>query len=333
VPLPVRRLRVACVGTGFIAGRHLDALSRHDDVDIVAVADTVKERADAAALAYGARAYTDARQVFEREELDAVWICVPPFAHGPLERAAIDRGLPFFVEKPLAHDLETAVDIATRLEDSGLLAAVGYHWRYLSVVEQAAAMLARNPPFLVSGSWLDVTPAVPWWVERRRSGGQVLEQTTHLFDLTRCLVGEVEEVTADEVVMGLGPGTTPLASTASLRFASGAVGSMSSARSLPNRLRVALELVGDGYVVELSEQSLTDHRLRIETSSGERVDRVNEDPIAREDRAFLDAVAGIGSDIRAPYADALRSHALAWAADVSARHRTPVRLGTLAPLP
>jgi hypothetical protein len=92
-----------------------------------------------------------------------------------------------------------------------------------------------------------------------------------------------------------------------------------------------LELVGDGYVLELSERSLTQHRLRIETAQGAQVSCVDEDPIAREDRVFLDAVAGKSDDIKAPYADALHSHALAWAADVSARQGTPVRPATIAP--
>lgn len=312
------RLRVACVGTGFIAGRHLAALSQFDDVEIVAVADAVPERARQVAAAHGARAYDDGEALLEAEELDAVWICVPPFAHGALEHAAIDRGVPFLVEKPLSNDLATAVEIADRLSGDGLLAAVGYHWRYLSVVGQAALVLQHSIPALVSGFWLDSTPPVPWWIERRLSGGQVVEQTTHLFDLARLLVGEVDRVSAVEV-SATDAAEAPVASSATLRFACGAIGTMSSARILPARHRVSLQLVADGCVLELSERSLIDHELRVVTADGEQVHRVDESPIAAEDRAFVDAVAGRSFDVRAPYSDAVRSHALAWAADRSAR--------------
>jgi predicted dehydrogenase len=318
----VRRLKVGCVGTGFIAGRHLAALASFDDVDVVAVADPLPGRAEAAALAHDARAYDDGMALLEGEELDAVWICVPPFAHGALERAAVERGLPFLVEKPLANDLDTAVDIADRVLSSGVLAAVGYHWRYLSIVEKAGALLAGSAPSLVNGYWLDSTPPVPWWIQRRLSGGQVVEQTTHLFDLARLLVGEVDLVSAVEVP-ACESDQVPVASSAALRFASGAVGTIASARVLPARHRVGLQLVADGCAVELSERSLTDHELRLVTAGGEEVHRVKEDPIAAEDRAFLDAVAG-KSDVRAPYADALRSHLLSWAADRSAREGVPV---------
>ena len=323
-------LRVACIGTGFIAGRHLRALAGFDDVQVVAVADAVPERAADTAAAHGARAYDSGVDLLEQEELDAVWICVPPFAHGPLELAAIERRLPFLVEKPLANDLETALQIAERLETSGLLAAVGYHWRYLSVVEQAAALLAASPPVLVNGYWLDATPPIPWWVRRERSGGQVLEQTTHLFDLARLLVGEVDRVEAVEVAAPE-DGAVPVAAAATLHFASGAIGSITSARLLHTRHRVGLQLIADGCSVELSERSLVDHELRVVSAEGEQVHAVEEDPIAAEDRAFLDAVATGSADVRAPYADALRSHALAWAADRSARERTPVVPSELVP--
>ena len=91
-------VRVGCVGTGFIAGRHLAALASFPDVEVVAVADPLRERAEDAAGRLGARAYDDGLALLAQEELDAVWLCVPPYAHGPLELAAVDRDLPFFVE-------------------------------------------------------------------------------------------------------------------------------------------------------------------------------------------------------------------------------------------
>ena len=65
------RLRVACVGTGFIAGRHLSALAALPDVDVVAVADAQPDRADDVARRHGATAYTDGLELLEREDLDA----------------------------------------------------------------------------------------------------------------------------------------------------------------------------------------------------------------------------------------------------------------------
>jgi hypothetical protein len=133
----------------------------------------------------------------------------------------------------------------------------------------------------------------------------------------------VDLVSALEVPAG-DADQVPVASSAALRFASGAVGTIASARVLHARHRVGLQLVADGCAVELSERSLTDHELRVVTADGEEVYHVDEDPIAAEDRAFLDAVAGESNDVRAPYADALCSHLLSWAADRSAREGVPM---------
>ncbi|WP_369133674.1 Gfo/Idh/MocA family protein [Modestobacter sp. I12A-02662] len=323
------RLRVGCVGTGFIAGRHLAALASFPDVEVVAVADPADGRAREAADRYGARAYEDGLDLLAHEELDAVWLCVPPFAHGALEEAAIARRLPFFVEKPLATDLDTATAIAARVRETGLLTAVGYHWRHLDVVQQAADALAGRTVQLAVGHWLDGTPAAPWWARRDRSGGQVVEQTTHLFDLARVLVGEVEAVSAVEVTVPrarLPDADVPTASTTTLRFSSGALGTISSTCALAWRHRVGLHLVAEDVVVELLERGLGDHELRVRTPAGEQVLPSDQDPVAREDQEFLDVLRGVGSAVRVSYDEALRTHALAEAADRSARCGTPVRL-------
>ncbi|WP_299056175.1 Gfo/Idh/MocA family oxidoreductase [uncultured Nocardioides sp.] len=310
----MRRLRVGCVGTGFIAGKHLTALAGFEDVEIVAVADTDETRATAAAATYDARAHTDGVRLIETEDLDALWLCVPPFAHGPLEEAAVRRGLPFLVEKPLAHDLATAERIAGLIEDAGLLTAVGYHWRHLDLVEQVRELVVERPPLVLTGHWLDAAPPVAWWSRRSSSGGQLVEQATHLFDLARLLVGEVEGFATTRVGVDA-PDDVPVASVTALRFASGAVGSVTASRVLPARHHVGVQLVGEGYAVELRERAIVDHELTVTTAAGTVTKRSPQDPIAAEDRAFLDAVAGRGEAVRSSYAEALRSHALAWSAE------------------
>src|SRR5919204_6095238 len=134
--------------------------------------------------------------MLEREALDALYVCVPPFARGAPELAAIDAGLPLFVEKPVAIDLPTAEAIAGRLERRPVVTCAGYHWRWLDTFERARDLLAANPARLALCSWLDKVPPPAWWLRRGGSGGQTIEQTTHVLDLARALVGEVVEVHA-----------------------------------------------------------------------------------------------------------------------------------------
>src|SRR5215216_6939659 len=96
---------VGVVGAGFIGQRHVDVLQQFADVDVVAVADVDRSRSDALAARCGAKPYEHWAALLEHERLAALFICVPPFAHGDLERAAAELGIPMFIEKPLSMDL------------------------------------------------------------------------------------------------------------------------------------------------------------------------------------------------------------------------------------
>jgi myo-inositol 2-dehydrogenase/D-chiro-inositol 1-dehydrogenase len=189
-------VRIGMVGAGAVAARHLRTLLAMEGVRVAGVADPALERARELAEAAGGAAYPNHMELLAAEPLDAVYICVPPFAHGAPELAAIDAGLPFFVEKPVAIDLETAAGIAARLAARPLLTCTGYHWRWLDIFDRAAALLAGRPARLVQIAWLDKVPPPPWWQRRDGSGGQIIEQTTHVLDTARGLVGEVTEVHA-----------------------------------------------------------------------------------------------------------------------------------------
>src|SRR3954467_11801661 len=106
------RTRIGFIGAGIIAHRHVGDLLGFPDVAVAAVADPRLDRATELATRCGAAAYDDPAEMLARERLDALYICAPPFAHGVPERLAIEHGLPFFVQKPLAVDRETAEEIA-----------------------------------------------------------------------------------------------------------------------------------------------------------------------------------------------------------------------------
>src|SRR4051812_24052038 len=97
-------VRIGFIGAGGIAHRHLGNLLSFGDVQVMAFADPVLQRAQTAAQRAGDRAYAGFPEMLDREKLDALYICTPPFAHGAPELAAIERHLPFFVEKPIAVD-------------------------------------------------------------------------------------------------------------------------------------------------------------------------------------------------------------------------------------
>ena len=320
----VQRTRIAFIGAGGIAHRHFGVLERFADVEIVAVADVDFARSTEAAARVGARAFDDASRMLAAITVDALYICVPPFAHGEPERLAIEHGLPFFVEKPVALDLGTAEDVAASVARLGLVTAVGYHWRYLDTVDEVKAVLSATPARLLSGYWLDSTPPPQWWWKQGASGGQMLEQTTHLIDLARYLVGDVVRVYGQAGYLdraafpGLDVATT---STATLTFASGAIANFASTCLLNWNHRVGLHLFGEGVAIEL-----TDHDVMIDIGRGRPVRGNGSDPVEREDRDFVDAVQGKPNHIRCDYGAALETLRLALAIEQSASERRAIDL-------
>lgn len=319
-------VRIGFIGAGGIASRHLGNLLGFEDVQVIALADPVLERAQAQASRGDAQAYSNYLEMLDNEQLDALYICVPPFAHGPIEMAALERNLPFFVEKPLATNLTTAETIARKVTAQGLVTAAGYHWRYLDTTEEAQERLSQNPARLALGYWLDFTPPPAWWGREEQSGGQMVEQTTHIFDLARVLVGDVHRVYAagSRVERAQFPDMDIFdVSLATLHFTSGALGSMASTCLLNWPHRIGLHLFCQEMVIELSEAEMM-----IDVGQGRPVRRAQGDPFVREDRDFIDAVQGKTNRIRAPYAEALKTFQLTMAVAHSAHEGQVVDLET-----
>jgi myo-inositol 2-dehydrogenase / D-chiro-inositol 1-dehydrogenase len=315
-------VRVGLVGAGGVGARHARTLTGFDDVDLVAVCDPVAASAEALAGEVGARDVHDLSGLLTLG-LDAVWLCVPPFAHGDLELSVVRAGLPFFVEKPLAADLSVAEHVAAAVAAAGLPTATGYHWRHLDTVARARSALVGTTVRLVDARWWSTTPPPAWWRRQDRSGGQVNEQATHLLDLVRLLAGEVAEVVGASAPSSTGGRDVPDAAAAVLRLESGAVGTISVSCVLPALTAAGLDVIADGVAVELTETSL-----RVRTRDGEV--RAEPEVHARTavDRAFVDLLSGgSASPGIVDVAEALRTHRLAWAVSEAARTGAAVRVG------
>jgi predicted dehydrogenase len=319
-------VRIAFVGTGGIAGHHLQQLAAlAEQVRIVAACDLAADRAEAVVESYGGRAYTDHRKMLddEAEQLDAVYVCVPPFAHDDLEQRAAERGLHLFVEKPVVLDFDLGLANLEAIRAAGVLSSVGYTLRYRHPWRTARDLLhERDIAMLCSDRWGGLPGDTGhWWRVMDKSGGQLHEQTTHQIDAMRWVGGDVKQVyaryglrvMADEVNM-----TIPEAQVVTLEFVSGAVGYVSTScaltlgggqNSMQVLLRDAVVDVGRGLAVR-PEGAL---ELPEEAPEYEGIDA-----------AFVRAVRdGEPSPILCDYEEGLKSAAVSLAANRSAQSGRP----------
>ena len=318
-------VRLGFIGTGGIANHHLRTLDQIESAELSAFTDVVPEKAEAAAAAYGGTAYVSPKAMLDNADLDGVYICIPPFAHGEPELEAIARDLPIFVEKPVATTAAKAEEIAAAIQAKSLVSAVGYHWRYMDTTDSARAALAGQQVGFALGSWTGGMPGVAWWRVLDQSGGQIVEQTTHIFDLARYLMGPVESVHAyarTGLMEEVDDYSIHDATVTNLRFASGAIASITSSCLLSCGGHVGLDLFLKDQVLRLNHGVLT-----TESTQGTRTQNLGNNPTLAEDTAFVEAIAsGDPSGIRCDYAEAVASLKLTLAATQSAQEGSPIRL-------
>ncbi|MDQ3702921.1 MAG: Gfo/Idh/MocA family oxidoreductase [Chloroflexota bacterium] len=260
-----RPLRVAILGAGTIAAVHAANLDQLPEARLVAVADTDTSRAAALAAPRGAHVLAGLDDLLDgdlldgdvlngeppegqrrgrklpngappgAQTLDAVLVCLPPFATPGVVAQIAARGLHVYAEKPVALTLPDALADLDAVRRAGVVAASGYMWRASPIVVRAREILAGRRVGLVQGTVITGPPPPAWWRHKASSGGVLVELATHVVDLVRLFAGEADRVTCvgaqtlleEEPGWGLGSIPGPIIEdvvAAAITFRSGAVG-------------------------------------------------------------------------------------------------------------
>ncbi len=319
------RIRIGFVGAGGNARSHMGKFSKMPDTEIVAICDIKEDVVQSAVGQYGGKPYSDWRKMYKKEDMDALCISIPPYAHGKIELEAIKRGLHLFVEKPVALDLRTAEKIADAVEEKDLISSVGYQWRYLNTSNRSKEYLSdKNIGLVVGRYWSPFISGHAWWGVMQKSGGQVVEQATHIFDMTRFLAGNVEKVRAEYAFRGVSTAAgsdIPDASNVSMEFENGALGCVTVTCVLPKGWETGIDVMtGEGMLNWNAAKAVIpgpeENEIILEDKDGLSIDE-----------AFIKAVKDNNpSIIKSPYRDALETLKVTLAANRSAKTGRTVKL-------
>jgi len=320
-------VRVGFIGTGGIAQFHLSKLANIKDVEYAAVCDLDQEKARNTAEKLGCPWYKDYREMLKKEKMDACYICIPPFAHEDQEIMACNKGIHIFVEKPTALSMEKAKRVIAAIKKNRIISAVGHQDRYEDNVDRLKELLKGRKVGMVIGYWMGGFPMVYWWREKKLSGGQIVEQTIHVFDMARYIFGEVEEVYAagTKGIMSAKVERCDIedASAVTLKMKSGLVITIFSANFLEYPGRVGLDIFAEGLYIEYKERN----SLRVVGQGQDQTFPLGNDTGLVCDQTFIEAVkTGDASRIRSTYEDAAKSLAVTLAANRSLAMGKPVRL-------
>jgi len=310
------QVRVGVIGCGGIANWHFGHLERIETANGVAVCDLIDDRVKKAAERFSAVPYEKYGKMLEEQELDAVYVCVPPYCHDGMELAAIEKGCHLFVEKPVSLDLEYAGKVRDAIEAKGLISAVGFQVRYADFLPRVKAWLSMQEIGMFSLHRIAGMPWVWWWRQRELSGGQVVEQTIHDFDILRYLFGEVTAVHAMGVrgfMNDIEDYDTEDGSCTTLRFESGLIGTVLTGCYVSHGGMHGLNVFAKDGRLEMGfgRYKIIEQNMTIEGKS-------SNDGGQEEDETFIDAVlTGDGGNILSPYADAVKTLEVVLAANRS----------------
>ena len=128
-----KKLKIGIIGTGWIAGAHMQSYAKMPDVEVVALADLVPGKAEAFAKEYdlpNARIYnSDEELIAAEKDLDGVSICTYNCQHAPCTIRALEAGINVLLEKPFTVTLDEAVEVMRAEKKSGKILTIGFQPR------------------------------------------------------------------------------------------------------------------------------------------------------------------------------------------------------------
>ncbi|HOX36791.1 MAG TPA: Gfo/Idh/MocA family oxidoreductase [Candidatus Brocadiia bacterium] len=325
------KMRAAVVGLG-IGKAHAAVYAERADVELVGLVDTVPERLRQAAEATPAPTFGDLDAMLAAAKPDIVSIATPPHLHYPQAKACIEAGAHVLVEKPLA---ATAIECET-------LARLGEEGGRVLMVAQKKRFIEPNR-FLkekVSGEWGPVKAAsalywlgrveLDWFWDDGQGGGPLVENSVHMIDILRHLIGDVETVYAagGNLFMEHRRPVPDLA-CATLKFRSGAVASLALGYGSEwNFASESLYLATDKATAHMTGPFDRPNLLRWSMRGSGRTEsrEFNPNGFPEEIDAFLKAVRGESAN-PVPASDAAKSIAVCLAIKDSLKTGKPVEMG------
>jgi predicted dehydrogenase len=256
----VQKLRFGIIGCGKIANRHAGIISiLGDEAELVAVCDTVEEKARRLGERYGANWYLSANEMLKKERLDVVNILTPNGDHAQTLLNIVDKIGSIIVEKPMAlrlEDIDRAIEACIKFKTNifvvqqnrfnvpvkKLREAVEENRFGKLVLGTVRVRWTRNQEYYDNDAWRGT-----WAMD----GGVLINQASHHIDLLTWMMGDVESVVAMSARRLLDIETEDTI-VASLRFRNGSLGVIEATiATRPKDLEGSISILGENGTVEI----------------------------------------------------------------------------------
>ena len=337
----MEKVKAVVVGCGGIANWHFSRTKNFEDIEFVGFYDIIKERAENMAKQKpGSKAYDCYIDMYDDlcKKADAdnakkvLYVCVPPDQHGDIEIEAIKRGINMMIQKPISTDVAVSEKICDLATQYNIIISVGFQDRYLDLVEPIREFLDGREIGLITGAWVGGIPGVYWWRRRSTSGGQVVEQNIHLYDMLRYFMGEPVSVYTAAGKGIVKPHAANLPgydvedySASTIYMRNGSVATLFTGDYVEKGGGMKCGLTF--YAKDATIDYILRNKVVFTDANGTKEIPTKLDQGMALDRVFIDAVkSGDSSKIRSPYEDAIKSLKFTVATNTSIDTGKPVYL-------
>ncbi len=327
--------RIGVIGTGGIAGVHMDNLKTIEGVEIAGLCDISEQALASRQELFGGKGYTDFHEMLEKEPLDGVLLCTPPAVRYEPIAACIRKGVPVFVEKPPAVSLEEGERIRQLLERHDHPHFVGFVFRWTTFLEPVLKIVKEHQIYgIQSHYYADMmfpearARCAKVYYDKALSGGMVGDQALHIIDLIRYLTGaEARTISAfgNNMLCPKEPGITTEETVAfQMQLDNEVVVNHLHTWAFP-RWEIVMQIFGQGFdlTLNLGENRVTGH------VDGEDIEVCQTEQLHRPlMETFVEFTQTRDPElVKSDYSDALKTQALTQAVDQSVVSGEMVRVG------
>lgn len=195
---------VGLVGCGVIGNRLAESFAEHEGTTVWGACDLVESKVETFAAEYDCESFTDYETLIDRDELDVVYVGVPPAHHYEIVAYALETETHVICEKPIAEDAERGAEMVTLASESDQTTAINLPFRYTSgfaeMRDRVESGYVGDPKRIElrfrfpqwPRDWQDVD-----WLAGREQGGPLREVGTHFLFGVQEMFGPIETVNAE----------------------------------------------------------------------------------------------------------------------------------------
>lgn len=207
ISISMKKLRWGFIGCGEVCElKSGPAFAEVEDSTVVAVMSRTEQKARSYAERHGVpRWYTDAQELIDDPDVNAIYVATPPSSHATFAIMAMKAGKPVYVEKPLASNYEDCIRVNRVSEQTGIPCFVAYYRRNLPYFQKVKQLVEQGTigdviNVQIRFSWpprpLDYAHPenLPWRLKPEiAGGGYFYDLAPHQFDLLQDMFGMILE--------------------------------------------------------------------------------------------------------------------------------------------